>query len=172
MIQFPLSRLGPNTPEWLVIAASIIGIGICLVGNVWGLILETRYVGPYTLLATSNRQKWKRATIVMCVETVWIPLIGLFQPLISPLPDQWPAFPLFCGGIWAVAFPVAVLFKRVSWDRLLATYRKMNDSPQRGMIQGALSLRLFSWISWLVSAEMKRFLAEGYPEGPTVEADN
>ena len=162
MFQFPLSRLGPTTPEWLVIAAALIAIGLCLVALAWGFILDRKYNGPYTLLAASNGQKWKRATIIMFVETVWIPLAGSLQALISPHPDQWPVFALFWGGIWVVAFPVAVLLKRWRVERQLATYRKM--SAQRGMIKGVLSSRIFGWITWLMSAEMKRFVAEGYPE--------
>ena len=80
-----------------------------LVEAAWGFILDRRYNGPYTLLAASNRQKWKRSIIIMFVETVWIPLAGSLQALISPRPDQWPAFALFWGGLWVVAFPVAVL---------------------------------------------------------------
>jgi len=162
VFRFPLSQLGPNTPEWLAIAAAMLAIGLCLVALVWGFILDRKYNGPYTLLAASNGQKWKSATIIMFLYTVCIPLAGALQPLMSPYPDQWPAFPLFCGGLWVVVFPVAVLLKRWNIERDLATYRRMDS--YRGTIKGILSSRIFGWIAWLMSAEMKRFLAEGYPE--------
>lgn len=98
MFRLPLSRLGPNIPEWLAIVAAIIGI-----------------------------------------------LAGSLQALISPHPDQWPAFALFWGGIWVVAFPIAVLLKWWRIERQLATYRRMN--AHRGMINGVLSSRIFGWIT-------------------------
>jgi len=48
----------------------------------------------------------------------------------------------------------------------------MNESIRRGTFKGVLSLRIVNWATWLMSAEMKRFLAEGYPEDSTVEADS
>lgn len=162
MFRFPLSQLGPNTPVWLAIAAAIITIGLCLVAIVWGFVLDRKYNGPYTLLAASNGQKWKRATIIMFAYTVWIPLAGPLQALISPHPGLWPALTLLWGGFWVVVFPVAVLLKRWHVERRLATYRRMD--AYRGTIKGVLSSRIFGWIAWLMSAEMKRFIDEGYPE--------
>ena len=86
---------GPNTPEWQLWTALIFMFvsGLAVFG--WGFILEQKYTGPYTLLTASSDQKWKWAAIIMFWQTLIIPILGLVQPVLSPVPDQWPAFPLF-----------------------------------------------------------------------------
>jgi hypothetical protein len=74
-------------------------------------------------------------------QTLMIPILGLVQPILSPVPDQWPAFPLFCSGLWIVIFPIAAIYKRWDLDRRLKSYKKMDKMIKSGFYQQLASSR-------------------------------
>jgi len=46
---------------------------------------------------------------------------------------------------------------------------QVSESVGRGTLQGFFSLPIVHWITWLLCAEQKRFLAEGWPGGLAIE---
>ena len=170
MSRFKLAPpLAPNTPEWLLTITTILIIIACMAGPVYGFILDRKYTGPYTLRAASSKQKWRWAAMTAFWPSLFIPFIGLVAPLLSPYPDQWPAFPLLCSGAWLVAFPAGVLYKRLNMELALRSYHKTNDLVKAGVFKYGLLSRLIGWNKWLLGAELKRFYAEGYPENGDIE---
>jgi hypothetical protein len=118
------SRLfAPDTPEWLVITVLILSLVSMIVLLVWAMILEIKYTSPFTIIKTSNKEKWHRATILALIQTAIIPILGLAQPTLSPHSGQFPMFSLFCGGVWIVVFPIAVLYKRWEFERHIKSHR-------------------------------------------------
>jgi hypothetical protein len=155
---------GSETPEWLLMAAGIL-LPLAVIGSMgWGVILEIRYIGPYTLNATASSEKWRRAVILALLQTSMIPLFGLVLPLLSPDSIQWPAFPIICAGIWIVVLPIFVLFKRWDFERHLKRYHRMNQLVRSGMFNRLLTTPLLSWSKLLMTSELKRFFEEGFPE--------
>ena len=138
------------------------------------LILEFRYTGPYTIVKTSNKEKWREATILAFLYTAMIPILGLAGPALSPAPDQWPKFPLLCAGVWLVAFPVKVLYKRMQFERDVKRYQRIDKiiKVKAGSYQNVFAFPLFNWIKIFMPAEYKRFLAEGYPENLDTHKDD
>ena len=157
--------LEPNTPEWLVGTALVIFLIAGMGSLLWGYILERRYTSPYTLLAASSQQKWRWAVTLAFWETIFVVVLGLIEPIISPLPDQ-SAFPLVCGGIWLVAFPFVVLYKRGDLEWRLWLYRREDRRIKTGntVARRLLAFPLFSWIKWLMTSEQRRFHEEGYSQ--------
>jgi hypothetical protein len=158
-----LALLAPDTPDWLVIPFLIILLvaGCCII--VWGIILEIRYTGPYTLKISSSSQKWRQAVIIAIIQTGFIPLLGFAAPVLSPYPDQWPFIPL-CFTLWIVVIPVAILIKRWDFDRRLNFYWKMDLMIKGGSsnsIPYSSVLRIFSLFA---TREQKRFFKEGFPK--------
>lgn len=162
------SAFGPNTPEWQLWAIGIFMLISIMVVVGWGYILEQKFTGPYTLLSASSRQKWKWAAIVVFWQTLMIPLLGLVQPILSPLPDQWPTFPLFCSGLWIGIYPIAVAYKRWGFERQVKSYKRLNTIIKAGGYRGLLSSRLLRWSRLLMNAERRRFFEEGYPQDEAV----
>jgi hypothetical protein len=156
----------PNTPEWLLITALILSLGSFFVLLIWATILEVKYVNPFTLIKRRNREKWNKATQLAVMYTAMIPVFGLAQPIISPHPDQFPMFSLFCGGVWIVVLPIAILYKRWEFERHIKSYRyfdkqiKDKDSVYNYVL--ARPLRLMSVFA--MTAEQRRFYKEGFPE--------
>lgn len=157
---------GPNTPEWQLWAALIFMFGSGLAVFGWGFILEQKYTGPYTLLTASSDQKWKWAAIIMFWQTLIIPILGLVQPVLSPVPDQWPTFPLFCSGLWVVILPIAIVYKRWDFERHLKNYQKMDKMIKSGFYQQLTSSPLTGWsfrmMNLFSNTERKKFFETGY----------
>ncbi|PKO22863.1 MAG: hypothetical protein CVU38_07105 [Chloroflexi bacterium HGW-Chloroflexi-1] len=160
-------RLAPNTPEWLLLAVAIIVVVATVVLASWGAILEIRYASPYTLVATPAGQKWRRAIVLTLLQTSFFPLIGLAAPILSPAPDQWPAAPLFCGGIWVVVLPIVVLFKRWDLERRLKHYIKMDAVIKRDGGKTVSASPFFRWMKPFMTSEFTRFVKDGFPEDTT-----
>lgn len=161
--------LAPNTPEWLLAVKIILTMIACIAGPVYGFILDRKYTGPYTLLAASSKQKWRWAAMITFWPSLLILFIGLVAPLLSPYPDQWPAFPLICFGTWLVVFPAGVLYKRLNMELTLRSYHKTNDLVKAGTFKYGLLSRLIGWNKWLLGAELKKFYEEGYPENGDIK---
>ena len=159
--------LEPDTPEWLFWFALIAGLGSVLVMLIWSAILEIKYIGPYTLIATPPREKWRRAFILALLQTGMIPVLGLVQPPLSPHPDQWPAFPLFCAGLWMVILPVATLFKRWEFESHLKRYKRLDGYIKSGVLGRIFSFPFVKWFRIFLPKEARRFFEEGYPEEQT-----
>jgi hypothetical protein len=164
--------LGPNTPDWLVGVALVVFLITGMGSLVWGYILERRYTGPYTLLAASSQQKWRWAVTLAFWETIFVVVLGLIAPIISPLPDQ-SAFALVCGGIWLIAFPFVVLYKRGDLEWRLRLYRSTDRRIKAGntVERRLLAFPLFSWVKLLMTSEQRHFFEEGYSQDVAHESN-
>ena len=157
----------PDTPEWLLITVLILSLGSFFVLLIWATILEVKYLNPFTLIKRSNREKWNKATQLAVMYTAMIPVFGLAQPTLSPHPNQFPMFPLFCGGVWVVALPITILYKRWQIESQIKNYRyfdkqiKNKDSVYNRIF--ATPFRLMT--GFAMTAEQRRFYKEGFPEG-------
>ncbi|MFZ2171089.1 MAG: hypothetical protein WAW61_15810 [Methylococcaceae bacterium] len=157
--------LAPDTPEWLLITFVVVFLIILFGLTGWGLILEIRYTSPFTLITTSNRDKWRRAAILAFLQTAMIPILGLVAPIMSPLPDQWLEVPI-CSGIWIVLFPIATLYKRWEFERHIKSYQRLDKmiKDKNSIYQRLFSSPFTSWTKILFTADQKRFFSEGFPE--------
>jgi hypothetical protein len=102
-------------------------------------------------------------------QTLMIPILGLVAPILSPRSDQWPAFPLVCGGLWLVIFPIAVVYKRWDLERQLKSYKRLNRMIKTGAYQRIFSFPLLNWTQFMMNAERRRFFAEGYPQDEEIK---
>ena len=132
------SLLPPETAEWLVLAVCFTLIIALVILLGWAAILEIRYMSPYTLIAASANQKWRRAAIPALLQTSVLLLLGLVEPFISPEPDQWPAAPLVCGAVWIVVLPIVTVFKRWQLARSLKKYREVDTMIKGGVYRDML----------------------------------
>jgi hypothetical protein len=162
-----ISPLGPDTHDWLLWATSILVFLALAALGIWSVILEHRHTGPYTLKAASSKQKWLWSVTQMFWITLLLPLIGLVEPILSPHPDQWPTFPMICLGVWIVAYPLAVLYKRLNLEIQLKAYHSMDKYIKSGRYERLSSSPFLRWRKWFMSKELKRFYEEGYPEDET-----
>jgi hypothetical protein len=164
--------LAPDTPEWLLITIVIVFLIFLFGLGGWGLILEIRYISPFTLIKTSNRDKWRRAAILASLQSAMIPIIGLMAPIISPRPDQWPFIPI-CLGIWAVLLPIATAYKRGEFERHIKSYRRLDKmiKDKNSIYQRLFSSPFTSWTRILMTADQKRFFSEGFPDNIDQEKD-
>ncbi|HYN89946.1 MAG TPA: hypothetical protein VER55_15540 [Ardenticatenaceae bacterium] len=152
---------GPNTPEWLRLLVVLVDLFLVLLSMGWSWILERRYTSPYALRSATTRQKWRQTLIVIFMRTLFIPLLGLTQPILSPVPDQWPAFPLLCGGIWLILLPLATIYKRWSFERTIHYYREVDERIKARKLEGKI-FRPAKGFAWLLTPDQKRFYREGY----------
>ncbi len=155
--------LAPDTPEWLLITIVILFL-ICLFGfGGWGMILEIRYISPFTLIKTSNQDKWRRAAILALLQTAMFPILGLFAPIMSPHPDQWLFIPI-CSGIWIALLPIATLYKRWEFERHIKSYQQLDKmiKGKNNIYQRLFSTPLTSWTRMFMTADQKRFFSEGF----------
>jgi hypothetical protein len=162
--------LAPDTPEWLMVTVVVVSF-IFIIGLWgWGMVLERRYTGPYTLIKTSNREKWRRAAILAPFQTAMLPLMGLAAPFISPLPDQWPFIPI-CSGVWIVLLPIVTVFKRWEFERQIQNNQRLNKmmKDKNGVSHPLFSGPFAGWIRIFFTAEQKRFFNEGFPEDTNPE---
>jgi hypothetical protein len=160
-----LPNLAPNTPTWLEAVALAAAAAATVAALIASHLRERRVTGPYTLLAASSAQKWRWAAELSIIRYAWIPLLGLIQPLLSPLPDQWPVFPIFCMSVWLAALPFIIALKRWSLDRDLANYKRINKHGSRVGPFGVLARN-----QWLWTEEQRRFFDQGYPDPHDPEA--
>src|SRR5512145_878445 len=114
--------LTQDIPEWLFITVVILMISLMIGFLVWGAILEIRYISPFTLIKRSNQEKWRKATVLALLQTSMLLIFGLAMPILSTPPERLPMF-LFCNGLWVVAFPLAILYKRWELERHIKNYR-------------------------------------------------
>jgi hypothetical protein len=156
--------LGPNTPEWLLWTSVFVTFVLLIMVVAWAQVLERKYEGPYTLAAASSPQKWRWAVALAFWKTAPMPLLGLVEPIMSPYPGQWPAFPLFCGGLWIVVLPAVVIHERFGLEQSLKRYRSIDNEIRNGTINRLLLSPPMKLFSWLMSEEQKCFYREGYAE--------
>lgn len=155
--------LAPDTPEWLLITVVILFL-ISLFGfGGLGMILEIRYISPFTLIKTSNQDKWRRAAILALLQTAMLPILGLFAPIMSPRPDQWLFVPI-CSGIWIVVLPIATLYKRWEFERHIKSYQHLDKmiKDKNSVYQRLFFTPFTSWTRMFMTADQKRFFSEGF----------
>jgi hypothetical protein len=157
------SMLASDPPtDWRLGAASLFLLVAALIFLIWSTILEIRYKSPYTLTATPNNQRWRRAAILALLQTGIIPLVGLVIRILDPYPDNWPTLPI-CGAVWIVAFALAMLFRRWDMERSIHTYHMIDTWVKQGFHKNKLRRPLSKL---LMNSEQKRFFEEGFPEEP------
>ena len=139
---------------------------------IWGIILERRYMGPYTLLATTPHERWTRAIILSFWQTIPIPVLGLYFAQFSPVSidgNPLPFAPILlfcCWGSWIAIFPLSVLIKHWGFARQKEFYRQTDEQIKKGgdVYQRFRSTYLEKWTKWFLTSEQKRFFKEGYLE--------
>jgi hypothetical protein len=97
-----------DPPEWLFVITILVMLGSMIGLLIWGAILEIQYINPFMLIKTSNKEKWRKATVLALLQTSMLPIFGLAMPILSTPPEKLPMF-LFCNGLWIAAFPLATL---------------------------------------------------------------
>jgi hypothetical protein len=149
----------PDVPEWLVTSIIILLFGLIMGLFFWGSILGIQYISPFTLIKTSGKDKWRKASIVALMQTSWMPIMGL----LIPFPKQdWRYFQLWIS-LWVIILPIAILFKRWEFERRIKYYRRVDR-----MIKAKDNVyqRFFtsSFTMSFMSSEQKRFFSEGFPD--------
>ena len=159
-------RFAPDTPEWLLITVLVLSLGTATVLLIWAMILEIRYKSPFAINKASDQEKWRRATILALMQTAMIPILGLAQPTLSPNSGQWPIFPLFCGGVWIIALPIAILFKRWEFDRQIKSYQYFDKMiKDKNSVYHRIFAYPFTGLARIfMTDEQKRFFSDGFPE--------
>lgn len=163
--------LAPDTPEWLLTTATVMFVIILFGLGGWGLILETRYVSPFTLIQTKNQDKWRKAFILAFLQTAIIPVMGFMAPIVSPLPNQSP-FILVCSGLWILILPIATSYKRWEFERHIKNYQRLDriikdkNSVYHRLLTNPLMMH---WTTIFMSADQKRFFREGFPDNLSQE---
>jgi len=152
-----------DKPQCLFLISFIIFVGLILAMLIGGTILEIRYFSPYTI-RTSGKKEWRRAVILAFFQTGWIFIFGWIISLFNPDPEQWPVFPILCGGIWVIVFPVATLFLRWRFEWENKQYQYIDKIIKKGGSPRILTSPLISWTRIFMTSELKRFFREGYSE--------
>jgi len=156
--------LAQDAPEWLFITVVILMVVLMIGFLVWGAILEIRFISPYTLIKTSNQEKWRKAMILALLQTSMLVIFGLAMPVLSTPPEKLPMF-LFCNGLWIVAFPFATLYKRWEFERHIKNYRFFDKQiKDKNSIYNRAHIAPFRLISFLMTSDQKRFFSEGFPD--------
>jgi len=156
-------RLAQAVPEWLFLTVVILMVGLMIGFLVWGAILEIRFISPYTLLKTSNQEKWRKATILALMLTAMLPIFGMAMLAIYTPDERLPMF-LLCNGLWVIAFPLAILYKRWEFESHIKRYRWLDkmikeNSPHTRLLASPLT----NIVTFFLTAEHKRFFKEGFP---------
>ena len=155
--------------ETLFIIFIVLVIGGIFVLMTYGAILEIKYTGPYTIVRTDSKEKWRRSVILALLKTGMLPITALlelvFIPFI-PYADQVIFQSIFCGGIWIVVFPIAILYQRWDFERKINQYQKMDNKIKEERAAGKHSSisRLPKFAQLFMTSELQRFTSEGYPE--------
>lgn len=156
----------------VLILYSVIIVVAIAGGIIFGIILERRYMGPYTLLATTRHQQWTRAIILSFWQTLPVPILGLYFAQFSPVAIDGNPFPfapilLFCcWGSWIAIFPLFVLIKHWGFTRQKEFYRQTDEQIKKGGddYQRFRATYLERWTKWFLTSEQKRFFREGFLE--------
>lgn len=158
--------LAPNTPDWLLTTVIVLFLGLIFGILAWATILEIRYIGPYTLIKASSKEKWRRATILALLQTATIPILGLVVPILSPLPDQWPTIPLYSSGVWIIVLPLTIVYKRWDFERHIKFDRRLDKMIKNKNLYyyRTFGTALTIMPKLLMTAELRRFFVEGYSE--------
>ncbi len=156
---------GLNTPQWLFIAVLVLSIGSLFALVIWGAVLEIRYLGPYTLASTDGKERWRRAMILALLQTGILPIMGLLLLTLSPYLEERSVLPLACGSVWIVVFPMGVLYHRWDFERTSKRYQKL-DKTLKGERKSDryTSSQMPKFIQRFMTAELQRFMREGYPQ--------
>ncbi len=133
-----------DPPEWFFITTGLVMLGIMIGLLIWGVVLELRYINPFMLIKTSNKEKWRKAAVLALLQTSMLPIFGLAMPILSTPPEKLPMF-LFCNGLWIVALPLAILYKRWEFERHIKNYRFLDKIDKRE--EQHVSARLYEQIS-------------------------
>ncbi len=152
----------PDTPSWLVIPVFALVISVMVIMLALSFVLERRWTGPYSLRARASQEKWRWALILSLLRFGWVPLL----PALSPLPGEWPTFPIYCLALWVILLVPAVLVTRWSFEIQLSRYRRIDKAISKGTFSRVLTSPFMSWITWSMTEEHKRFFEEGYPDEP------
>ena len=162
--------LSPDTPEWLLMTVVVVFVIFLFGLGAWGLVLEYKYINPFRLVKASNRDKWRRAAILALIQSAIIPIIGFVAPIMSPLSDQWLFIPI-CSGIWIVILPIATLYKRWDFERHIKNYQCLDKmiKDKNGVFLRLFASPLISWTRIFMTADIKRFLNEGFPDDMSQE---
>jgi len=153
-----------NTLEqWLFIIVVVLTLGSTITLLAFGAILEIRYISPFTLIKTSNKEKWRRATILALMLTAMLPIYGMAMLIIYTPNERLPMF-LLCNGIWIIVLPLATLYKRWEFESHIKRYRyfdkmiKDKNSPYHTFLAFPYRMmRIF------MTSEQKQFFNEGFP---------
>jgi hypothetical protein len=158
--------LTQDIPEWLFTTVVILLVGLMIGFLIWGAILEIRYISPFTLIKTSNKEKWRRAIVLALLQTSMLPILGLAMPILSTSPEKLPMF-LFCNGAWLIAFPVTILHKRWEFERHIKRLRYFDKmiKDNNGVYNRIFANPLVNLTRIFMTAEQKRFFSNGFSEG-------
>ncbi len=133
---------------------------------IWAMILEIRFISPFTIIKTSNKEKWRKAAILALMQTAMIPVLGLSQLTLSPQSGQWQTILLFCGGLWIVVLIIAVLYKRWEFESHIKRYLYFDKMiKDKNSVYHRIHAIPFTNISRIfMTADLKRFFREGFPD--------
>ncbi len=155
-----------NIAQWLSIIFMVLVVGGIFVLMGYSAVLEIRYSGPYTIASTDNKEKWRRSIILALLRTGMLPIVAILELIFIPYTDQMLFQSLFCGGIWIIAFPIAILYQRWDFERTIKRYQKMDrklkEARESGRHKDGSQLPKFAQI--FMTTELQRFMSEGYPE--------
>lgn len=151
-----------NTAEWLFMIFIISVVGAIFAWAILGFVLEIKYSGPYTVANASGKEKWRRSTILALVQTGILPITGLLQLILVPYVKDGLILPMFCGGIWIIAFPLDILYQRWDFERKIKRYQKIDKLLKDEKDNQKNNSPLTKFIKIFMTAEMQRFINEGY----------
>jgi len=154
-----------NTPQWLFIVVLVLSASSIFALAIWGIILEIRYLGPYTLASTNGKERWRRAMILALLQTGILPIMGLLLLTLSPYLEEGFVLPLFCGSVWVVVFPIGILYHRWDFERTIKRYKKLDRTlKSERKSDRHKSSQMPKFIQIFMTAELQRFTREGYPQ--------
>lgn len=162
-----------NTLEqWLFIIVLVLMLGSTMGLLAWGAILEIRYISPFTLIKTSNKEKWRKATILALMVTAMLPIFGLAMLIIYTPAERLPMF-LICNGLWIIALPITILYKRWEFEKHIKSYLRLDKMIKENSVHTRfLPSPLTSIVSFFMNSEQKRFFKEGFPIEIDEKKDN
>ncbi len=156
---------GLNTPQWLFIAVLVLSVSSIFALAIWGAFLEIRFSGPYTLASMDGNERWRKSSILALLQTGMLPIMGLLLLTLSPYLEEGFVLPLFCGGVWVIALPIAILYHRWDFERKIKRYQKLDKTlKSERKSDRDKSSQMPKFLQFFMTAELQRFMREGYPE--------
>jgi hypothetical protein len=155
-----------NTPEqWAPNIAFVIILGATMGLLAWGVILKIRYINPFILIKTSNKEKWRRAAILALMQTAMFPIFGVATLILYPSPEKLPLFSL-CSGLWIIVFPIAILYGRWEFETHIKRYQRFDKmiKDKNSVYNRNLAKPFISMTRIFMTAEQKRFFSGGFPD--------